>query len=856
MADIAGTLKTALSGMTKEQQLSTLQTLFGTDAVRAAAVMMDQGTEGVNNFTKAMTGISAADVAKTRLDNLQGSLEQMKGSLETLAITVGTALLPVLKSLVDGATSIVNALMPIAEKVAPMIASGFTAIVSAVQPFIDQIAPAIEAFFTSGDASAFAADLQTKLQPILAELPPLFDALKSAAQATITWMQTDGAPIIAALGDGLLKIAVDVIPPFIQAMTELLNEVAPTLQAISDLWHKYGDDIENYTGRIWNLVGNDIKVILDLIKNAIELVLNIVQGDWKGAWENLQAINHDVLQLILNEITTVLDLWRDVFGAFFGWIGDQFKATMDGLATMLGKAWDAITAVIQTAIDGIKSLLQTGWDTISQAVSQTWQSIQQTLDTAWNTITGKFQSASDGLKTLMSDTWTAIKTTATDLFTQTTDLLGQKWDAIVQKFTDAKATIQSALTDPFSAAKDALGGIMEGIKSAITSPWNSAANSINSFISGFAHAVDWISNKLGAGALIGSPPSIPTFAKGGIAPGGPAIVGEKGPELVILPKGATIVPANQTKQMLASGADLSQMPPDVAIAAFKALTGQSPQGAPIGTKGVGGGIFDAIGAGAEKLKDVTGSAMDAISSFVKGGVGAAIQAAFSQFGVSAPLSDSFLAPIGTAIFGSLKDALETGLTSIWKKVEDSLGDSDVINMALQTPGEYMMCEKFVGDVMQRLGRRYYRAGSAEEHSNMQPLNPGLGPKGAVVFFPWQDLGHVAFSGGDGRYFGTVPSGTGWSSGMSPKGWTTNPAANGGVIREPVVGVGLRSGQSYSFGERGPEWVTPQSGNGAGMTGNLTVNISVTPLPGQDAEAVGAATGRGFLKAVRAAGVNV
>jgi hypothetical protein len=33
-------------------------------------------------------------------------------------------------------------------------------------------------------------------------------------------------------------------------------------------------------------------------------------------------------------------------------------------------------------------------------------------------------------------------------------------------------------------------------------------------------------------------------------------------------------------------------------------------------------------------------------------------------------------------------------------------------------------------------------------------------------------------------------------------------ANGGVIGEPVSGIGMYSGRSYSFGERGPETVTP------------------------------------------------
>lgn len=58
-------------------------------------------------------------------------------------------------------------------------------------------------------------------------------------------------------------------------------------------------------------------------------------------------------------------------------------------------------------------------------------------------------------------------------------------------------------------------------------------------------------------------------------------------------------------------------------------------------------------------------------------------------------------------------------------------------------------------------------------------------------------------------------------------------ANGGVIREPVLGVGA-SGRTYSFAERGPEVVIPgnwiaQGGGGAAPAGP-TYNINVTASP--------------------------
>ena len=38
-------------------------------------------------------------------------------------------------------------------------------------------------------------------------------------------------------------------------------------------------------------------------------------------------------------------------------------------------------------------------------------------------------------------------------------------------------------------------------------------------------------------------------------------------------------------------------------------------------------------------------------------------------------------------------------------------------------------------------------------------------------------------------------------------------ATGGLVREPVIGFGTVTGQRYTFGEAGPEWVTPATGPG-------------------------------------------
>lgn len=82
----------------------------------------------------------------------------------------------------------------------------------------------------------------------------------------------------------------------------------------------------------------------------------------------------------------------------------------------------------------------------------------------------------------------------------------------------------------------------------------------------------------------------------------------------------------------------------------------------------------------------------------------------------------------------------------------------------------------------------------------------------------------------GGLLGTAIKGlTGAISGASGGGWDFATwdsggyigMASGGIINEPVLGIG-KSGQSYLFGESGPEMVTP-AGAGGGGTVNININ---------------------------------
>ncbi|QWY84599.1 tape measure protein [Microbacterium phage Footloose] len=109
LAAYAGKLQAALGDMSAEQQSATLKTIFGTDAYRAAAVVLGEGEEGIRNWITAVDDQGyAAETAATRLDNLMGDWEAFTGALDTAFISMGEGADGPLRALVQGLTGLVD----------------------------------------------------------------------------------------------------------------------------------------------------------------------------------------------------------------------------------------------------------------------------------------------------------------------------------------------------------------------------------------------------------------------------------------------------------------------------------------------------------------------------------------------------------------------------------------------------------------------------------------------------------------------------------------------------------------------------------------------------------------------------
>lgn len=448
MADVQQILQTATKGMTDQQRLATLQILFGTDAVRAAAVLSKDGAAGFNEMATAMGKVSAADVAATRLDNLSGSIEKLTGSLSTVAITVGLALTPAIRTVVDGATSTLNAWTPAITAFANQIPAAITTTIAhitslwgwlnqSLQPAIQWVISHGAAFADAflGAAAGVAGFLAWQaIVPILGAVGGALTALLSpivllaAAGAAlgvawannwlgirdvtttaITWITQTGFPLFMGavgtvasyvtttlvpmlssvrdwlqtqLGGALAWLTVTGWPALLSTMQGVIGWFQATWQpAVIAVWYwlqtQVGGALTALSTTVWPAFQGAMLGVWGWITSTLVPTLGSVR-DW------LQTRIGDALGWLIQKA------WPDLKGAMLGvwqWITGP-------LFTMMSDLWNWLSPKVGAALTWLSV---TGWPTLKETMTGVWQWLSgpfmNTLSSLWQWLSPQFQAA-------------------------------------------------------------------------------------------------------------------------------------------------------------------------------------------------------------------------------------------------------------------------------------------------------------------------------------------------------------------------------------------------------------------------------------------------------------------------------
>lgn len=100
---IVGQLESAMASMTEEERNHALAVIFGSDASRAAMLLMQASTKGLNDYiaTNENAGIAAYQAA-ARYSEAGFTIERMNNAIEGAKIALGEVLMPVITTVAEG----------------------------------------------------------------------------------------------------------------------------------------------------------------------------------------------------------------------------------------------------------------------------------------------------------------------------------------------------------------------------------------------------------------------------------------------------------------------------------------------------------------------------------------------------------------------------------------------------------------------------------------------------------------------------------------------------------------------------------------------------------------------------------
>lgn len=542
LSDIAGLLQDHLSGLTDEEKMNALSTMFGSDAIRGGMIMLREGAKGVKDMNAAMKDITAHETAKVAMDNLRGSLLRLKSAWENLTIKLLD------HGVGDGLRGFTEEVGKLTSHFSGLIDDGLqvTDVIKIVGEGINDLKNKFLAFDGIGSVLAGGAlpvglkkiyNLAMKVKDVIQGIPknlpggtptggnglPSTSSVKDmVVTATNVIINSKGAPTTAPTSAPPTNAPVPVpegtpkgtpkpgwgarlsswakrVPWIGSAIalggTALDVAYAPEGEKLSTA----GRDAAGLAGSFAGMKGGALlgakfgSVIAPGAGTAAGAIVGGIAGGIGGdvvgqkLAEAFQSINWDSFSQVISEKNAE---WSQTFAQ----LGPTITSTFEGIRQSMSDTDDWLTEKQAE----LHQYMADSWEGIKQSGADTWESIKQSGVDSWDMIcqvadekNAEWSQTFDGIRQSMSDTDDWLTEQQTELHQNMAD----SWEGIKQAGSDAWNMIcqvadekNAEWAQTFADAKESAGNCLAELEDSANTIWSDISSGASSLESDIASA--------------------------------------------------------------------------------------------------------------------------------------------------------------------------------------------------------------------------------------------------------------------------------------------------------------------------------------------------------------------------------
>jgi len=508
LTEISDVLGGALEGMSSAQKSMALETIFGTDAIRAAAVVADTGSKGFEDLAASMDKTSAAEVAATRMDNMKGSLEALGGSVETLMIEIGSALIPVIRQIIDSISSAVDWFTSLDDgtrnliTTAALLTGGLLLVFGVVVKMSQAMLTMRSTFLAlTGAQALFNAEQGKSVAGMVAQTAKTVASTAAMIAQKTAMVAMSVASKAAAAAQWLFNAAMNANPIMliITAITALVAGLVWFFTQ-TDVGRKIWQGFITWLQQAWTNIGNFFATVWNGMLAVGQAVWNGIMAVVQPVVDWFQTYVWPIIQFVIDAIVAYFQMYYNVVSAIWNAVATAVGAVIDffqqhvqpaidafvGFITKLFNyllsvvqvVWQAIADWIKSIVDPIVKWLTNVWNTFKLGWNLLWKIVGQTVQDIWNNIVKWIKSIVDPIVNWLTDTWHNFQLGWKIIWDTVKSTITTVWNAIKSFIEPIVSGIRNFISNTWNALTGIVSGIFEKVKDAIMKPIQSALDFI------------------------------------------------------------------------------------------------------------------------------------------------------------------------------------------------------------------------------------------------------------------------------------------------------------------------------------------------------------------------------------------